>query len=63
MTKQAKEAKPYNPSRTEVFKTVVIAVMIAGVLAFMAGVRYANGQHNATERAVQAATASVTVKK
>lgn len=47
--------RKYAPTRVEVLKTVVIAMLITGVAAFIAGVHYADGQQAQVRQAVQAA--------
>jgi hypothetical protein len=54
-TPTATYKKAYAPSRMEVAKTVVIAVLITAVVAFIVGVRYEQGQQAEIRRAVQAA--------
>ncbi len=51
----AKATKRYAPSRMEVFKTVLIAVLVTAIVAFGVGVKYANNQHAQVEQAVKAA--------
>lgn len=60
MATEAKAKKQYQPTRLEVAKTVLIAVLVTTILAFLAGVHYANGQHGVTAQAISAA---VSVKK
>lgn len=52
--------KKYAPTKWEVTKTVIIAVLITGIIAFVAGIRYANSQQAAIDSAV---TKAVTAKK
>lgn len=42
----SKPAKKYAKTRGEHYKDIVIAILIAGILAFVAGMHFAN-QHNA----------------
>lgn len=58
-TKTIKPLKRYQPTRGEVAKTVIIAVLVTGIVSFVAGNLYATGQQ---ERLEQAAT-SATLKK
>lgn len=51
-------AKRYQPSRWEVGKTIAIAVLISGIVAFVLGMKYANSQHSQIEQAVTAATSA-----
>lgn len=53
----AKPAKRYAPTRLEVVKTVIIAVLIASIAAFIAGTRYANSRHATLDNAVSEARA------
>lgn len=46
--KTSKKSK-YAPTRTEVIKTVIIAVLVTAILAFTAGIAYANKQHSEIE--------------
>jgi len=46
--------KAYKPTRLEVVKTVIIAVMITGAIAFYAGTVYADSVNNRVDNAVQA---------
>lgn len=56
--------KKYAKSRGEHVKDVMIAVLIAGVIAFIGGMHFANAQHAQMESAVKAAqTASVAPAK
>ena len=47
-----KTTKKYRPSRLEVAKTVTIAVLITAIVAFMAGVNYANNSQAELRQAV-----------
>lgn len=63
MTKQAKvkevkASRKYAPSRLEVFKTVLIAVMITSIVAFIGGMQFQAKQQARIEQAVQALTPS-----
>lgn len=51
----AKIRKAYTPSRMEVAKTVIIAVLITAAISFIAGVNYQQGQEAEIRQAVQAA--------
>lgn len=57
-----KPAKKYNKTRGEHYKDIVIAMLIAGILAFVAGMHFAN-QHNADISKAAAAVQTVPVKK
>lgn len=46
MSKLSNIKKSYQPTRVEVAKTVIIAVLITAMIAFAAGVSYA--EHNTT---------------
>lgn len=48
----------YAPSRLEVAKTVLIAMLITGLVAFIAGVSYANRQHESIQAKVDGAVQS-----
>lgn len=66
MTKQAtvtetpKASKKYAKTRGEHFKDIVIAILVAGVIAFIGGIQFANRQHAQVESAVKAAQADMT---
>ncbi len=45
-----------NKNTIETIKTVVIAVLITAIVAFIGGMVYANKQHDVVDAAVQAAT-------
>lgn len=47
-----KTIKKYRPSRLEVAKTVAIAVLVTSIVAFSAGIRYANNQQNELRQAI-----------
>lgn len=51
----AKTRKAYNKSRGEHFKDVVIAVLIAGIVAFIAGMQFANSNQAKVDAAVETA--------
>lgn len=56
--------KKINKQSVETFKTVLIAILITGVIAFVAGMRYANEQNAKVEAAVKnVQTAVVTESK
>lgn len=44
-----------NKAKVEVFKTVLIAVMISSIAGFLLGVKFANKQHAQVDAAVQTA--------
>lgn len=53
-----------NKQTVETAKTVVIAVLITGIVAFIGGMKYAQHQEaRVTQAAVTAVTAPVAVKK
>lgn len=58
-----KSAKRYTKTRGEHYKDIVIAVLVTAVAAFIVGAHYANAQHAATDRAVQAATVQTDATK
>lgn len=57
-TKQAEAtpAKTYNKTRGEHYKDIVIAVLVAGIVAFIGGAIFANNHNAQISRAVQAVT-------
>lgn len=59
MKSPAKGSSKYAPSRVEVAKTVLIAVLITGVIAFVGGMQYAHGQQSEVKNAVNAAVHNV----
>lgn len=60
-----KASRKYSKTRGEHIKDIMIAVLIAGVIAFIGGMHFANEQHAQMESAVKAAqtTAVAPVKK
>lgn len=52
---EVKAPREYNKTRGEHFKDIVIAVLIVGVIAFIAGVQYAGSQNAKLTSAVKAA--------
>jgi len=52
----AKFKKSYSKSRAEHYKDVIIAVLVTGIIAFIAGVQFNNGQNKAITAAVNAIT-------
>lgn len=50
----SKPAKKYAKTRGEHLKDIVIAILIAGILAFVAGMHFANAQHEQVSKAVAA---------
>lgn len=63
---QESEKAPYNKSRSEHFKDLVIAILIASIIAFVSGMIFQKGQQSAIEAAVKSATpvaTSAPVKK
>jgi hypothetical protein len=61
----AKTRKSYQKTRAEHYKDIVIAVLITGIIAFIAGAQFNAGQNNAISKAVEAVTpqASATESK
>lgn len=62
-TEVAKTSKKYAKTRGEHYKDIVIAILVAGIVAFMGGMHFSNQQHADTVKAVQSATATPAVKK
>jgi hypothetical protein len=52
----AKLKKSYSKSRAEHYKDVIIAVLVTGIIAFIAGVQFNTGQNKAITAAVNAIT-------
>ena len=52
----AKTRKSYQKTRAEHYKDIVIAVLITGIIAFIAGAQFNAGQNNAISKAVEAVT-------
>lgn len=48
------KAKIYNKSRGEHFKDIVIAMLVTGIIAFIAGAQFQAKQNDAVNAAVQA---------
>lgn len=62
-TEAPKASKKYAKTRGEHYKDIVIAVLIAGVIAFIGGMHFAN-QHNAEmQTAVKAAAIAAPASK
>lgn len=61
-SKMSKEAKTYNKTRTEHIKDIVIAVLVAGILAFVAGAVFANSNNTKIQEAVSAVTPTVSAE-
>lgn len=53
--------KKINKQSVETFKTVLIAVLITAVIAFVAGMRYANSQQATIDQAVKSVQQTATV--
>lgn len=53
-----KASKKYQKTRGEHYKDIVIAVLITGIVAFVAGVQFANGQQATVTEAVQASVSA-----
>lgn len=54
-TKAEAPAKEYSKTRGEHFKDIVIAILIVGVIAFIAGVQYSDSKNAQMQSAVKAA--------
>lgn len=52
--------KKYAKTRGEHTKDLIIAILIAGVVAFIGGIQFANRQHAQVDNAVKQAQASMT---
>lgn len=59
----SKPSRKYAPTRLEVIKTVLIAVMFTAIIAFALGVAFQKNQNTEVQNAVSAATAEAPVKK
>lgn len=62
-SKPTKAPRKYQPTRVEVFKTVLIAVLITGMTAFVAGMQFQAKQQDAIQRAVSALAPVAEAKK
>lgn len=58
ITKEARQAKRYQKTRGEHGKDIIIAVLVTAVMAFMAGMYFANKQNAEVQNAVKAAEAT-----
>ncbi len=56
-TEAVKLPKKYAKTRGEHYKDIVIAVLVAGIIAFIGGMHFSNQQHNAVTSAVKSAVA------
>lgn len=54
-TATSKPAKKYQPTRLEVVKSIAIAVLVTGIVAFIAGAKFAGNRQTAMDNAVHAA--------
>ncbi len=64
ITVTPKVTKKYQPTKSEVAKTVVIAMLITGIIAFVGGMTFANNQNAKVNQAVETVKAeTATVKK
>ena len=65
VTEAPKASRKYAKTRGEHIKDIVIAILVAGVIAFIGGMHFANNQHAQMDSAVKAAqsTAVAPVKK
>ena len=61
-TNTAEKPKKYNKTRGEHVKDLVIAVLVASIIAFIAGVQFADNQSNKVEAAVSEAQATMTAE-
>lgn len=61
--KMANAKTKYAPSRMEVAKTVVIAVLVTAVIAFIAGTSYQKGHQAEVQGAVHAALQNAQASK
>jgi hypothetical protein len=50
----AKPRKGYSKTRAEHYKDIVIAVLVAGIVAFVGGVMFANGNNAKVQAAIDA---------
>lgn len=55
MTIKKKSDKPYFPTKIEVVKTVIIAVLVTAVIFFVAGIQYESNQKTQIDKAVESA--------
>lgn len=53
---EVQEPKAYNKTKGEHFKDIVIAVLVAGIIAFIGGMVFQGKQQSAIETAVKAVT-------
>lgn len=44
-----KPTKDYSPTRLEVAKTVMIAILLTGIISFIAGATYADSLHDTVQ--------------
>lgn len=54
-TEAPKASRKYAKTRGEHYKDIVIAVLVAGIIAFIGGMHFANTQHSQVAQAVKAA--------
>lgn len=52
----AKTRKAYSKTRGEHYKDILIAVLITGIICFVAGLQFANSNNEAIKAAVEAVT-------
>lgn len=57
------EAKAYNKTRGEHIKDVIIAVLVAGIIAFIGGVSFAKNNQAEIDRAVSAVQPTAQVQE
>lgn len=58
-TEAPKASKKYAKTRGEHYKDIVIAILVTGIIAFIAGAVFANNNNAQITKAVQAVTPSV----
>jgi gas vesicle protein len=59
----AKTSHKYAKTRGEHCKDIIIAILIAGIISFIAGMHFANQHTTDTAQAVKSATAQATAVK
>ena len=62
-TTPTKTARKYTKTRVEHLKDIVIVVLVTSIMAFVAGMQFADGQNAKTVQAVSQAQATDTAKK
>lgn len=56
---EAPRRKAYRPTRAEVVKDIIIAILVTAIIAFTAGMKVANNNHADMDKAIQEATTVV----